>query len=300
MAHAVAEFAHVVSAVAASTAGSHAQAHYLTFTDAPISRIAYTNFRRVVLERAHSDAMRSIPGAFTFPPDDELTSMYLRSQSRSQGRMQDELDLQQVRSLYAAIINEAHMLAARAATAEMLARCNSRECLSEEEALTIAWRAVTSPYQLLHKRADACASADSSVESDILALLRETDFTSNKLQRENMIASQRHEDEFATFLRDVLHIKLTTQAEIIARNPDARNTPDILFEDQVYVNGARCYWIDFKAYCGAPVFIITKKTRAQARKYTEAFGPGVICYMHGFVSGLPYSAISARALRTTQ
>lgn len=128
---------------------------------------------------------------------------------------------------------------------------------------------------------------------------QEYDFDSLSVQLKIAEDANKRENNFIAYLRD-LGISLRTQSELYKEALAKKVhpiTPDALFTSPVLINGKRAYWADFKAYCGIPIPYLCSKTAEQAAKYNRAFGPGVMVYEHGYVAGLPYAAVSARALR---
>jgi hypothetical protein len=87
-----------------------------------------------------------------------------------------------------------------------------------------------------------------------------------------------------------LGIKLKTEQDLITEQTKelgaAHLTPDILFVDDVVINGARVHWIDFKNYAGTPVNFLYASNAAQAHKYAAHWGPGAICYRWSYVEDL--------------
>lgn len=87
-----------------------------------------------------------------------------------------------------------------------------------------------------------------------------------------------------------LGIKLVTQEQLVAEQVAeigrAVLTPDILFLDEVYINGARTHWIDYKDYVGTNVQFLYESNKNQAAKYNAKWGPGALCYHKSFVDGL--------------
>lgn len=84
-----------------------------------------------------------------------------------------------------------------------------------------------------------------------------------------------------------LGIKLTTQDELTIEQKEkygrAVITPDILFNDRVYINNSRVHWIDYKDYIGTKVKFLYSSNVNQAAKYTAKWGPGAMCYHRSFV-----------------
>lgn len=85
-------------------------------------------------------------------------------------------------------------------------------------------------------------------------------------------------------------IGLRTQDELVqeqvAKHGRALLTPDILFVDEVYINGERVHWIDYKDYVGTKVRFLFDSNSKQAAKYNDHWGPGALCYRHSFIQGL--------------
>jgi hypothetical protein len=107
-------------------------------------------------------------------------------------------------------------------------------------------------------------------------------------QRAAVIAAD-NERAFVDYIRS-LGISLKTQDTLteqqIGEFGRAVLTPDILFVDDVYINGARIYWIDYKDYVGTNIkFLLTSNTK-QALKYMKEWGPGALCYHKSFVSNI--------------
>jgi len=136
-------------------------------------------------------------------------------------------------------------------------------------------------------------------DADQYDIASQYDFESVAVQMRMAEQADMREANFVRILRS-LGIQLKTQVELFDEARKAGThpiTPDVLFIDPVLINGKRAYWMDFKSYCGSDVYYIDSGVRAQSKKYTEAFGPGVIAYEHGYVSGRSYWACSVRALR---
>lgn len=76
-------------------------------------------------------------------------------------------------------------------------------------------------------------------------------------------------------------------------------TPDLLFLDEVYINGVRVHWIDYKDYIGTKIHFLFSSNSGQSGKYTEKWGTGALCYHRGYVEGLVIpgaSLLDARSL----
>lgn len=79
-------------------------------------------------------------------------------------------------------------------------------------------------------------------------------------------------------------------------------TPDLLFIDEVYINGTRVHWIDYKDYIGTNIRFLLTSNVNQAAKYTEKWGPGALCFHRAYVTGLIIPGailLDARALPIT-
>jgi hypothetical protein len=129
---------------------------------------------------------------------------------------------------------------------------------------------------------------------------RAYDYESTAVQLEIARLADGREHNFVSFLRDDLGIRLRTQEESLAlatRDGTHPITPDALFLSRVEINGERAHWVDFKSYCGAPFSFLLPKAREQSEKYDREFGPGFMVYENGYVDGMPFRAVSARALR---
>ncbi len=96
------------------------------------------------------------------------------------------------------------------------------------------------------------------------------------------------EDEFVAWFR-TLGVPFKTQNELadeqIAEFGRAIITPDVLITGELYVDGVRLYWIDFKDYVGCPLHYIVTSCREQAAKYTLKWGRGAFCFRGGHVEG---------------
>lgn len=75
-------------------------------------------------------------------------------------------------------------------------------------------------------------------------------------------------------------------AEQVAEKGRAVLTPDILFDDPVYINGTRVAWLDYKDYLGVPIAFLWRSNRDQAAKYAAEWGPGALCYRLSYVDGM--------------
>lgn len=82
-------------------------------------------------------------------------------------------------------------------------------------------------------------------------------------------------------------ISVRTQDELareqIAAVGRAVNTPDVLFDCEVNINGSPVKWIDYKDYIGTNTSFLIKSNKAQAARYVAEWGPGAMCYGPGFI-----------------
>lgn len=87
--------------------------------------------------------------------------------------------------------------------------------------------------------------------------------------------------------------KTEEQIRLLQIDEDSRviATPDILFDKPILINGCFVHWIDYKNYVGTPDTFLSGKLRAQAKKYTERFGPGAFAFKGGFVEGSDLCAL---------
>jgi hypothetical protein len=101
--------------------------------------------------------------------------------------------------------------------------------------------------------------------------------------------AKRNEDLVVEYFKS-LGISLKSEADLtveqIHNMGRAILTPDILFLDEVYINGVRVHWIDYKDYIGTQNGFIYKSNCAQALKYCNKWGPGALCYRWSYVSDL--------------
>lgn len=83
-------------------------------------------------------------------------------------------------------------------------------------------------------------------------------------------------------------ISLQTQDDLIAEQLESKVklTPDILFADEVYINGKLVKWIDYKDYICTSVNFLFSKNVDQAEKYYRKWGEGALCYRLSFVDNI--------------
>jgi hypothetical protein len=120
---------------------------------------------------------------------------------------------------------------------------------------------------------------------------RANDAESASNQREVGKMAAENELAFVNYFKTI-GVGLTTQDQLAAEQSAAHGrvviTPDILFNDTVYINGQRVHWIDYKDYIGTDVKFLYKSNAKQAARYVEKWGPGAMCYHHSFVQGLTF------------
>lgn len=73
-------------------------------------------------------------------------------------------------------------------------------------------------------------------------------------------------------------------AEQVAEHGRAIATPDILFLDNVIINGVAVTWLDYKDYIGTNVRFLYMSNLSQAAEYNSRWGVGAIAYHHGAIS----------------
>lgn len=125
-----------------------------------------------------------------------------------------------------------------------------------------------------------CAQFRRAEEHDAESSINQTTIARVAAENENI---------FVKFFTS-LGVKLRTQEELaaeqVAEHGRAINTPDILFVDEVYINGVRIHWIDYKDYMGTNIKFLHKSNAEQAARYVAEWGPGAMCYHRSYVSGV--------------
>jgi hypothetical protein len=98
-----------------------------------------------------------------------------------------------------------------------------------------------------------------------------------------------NEDRLVNYFK-TLGIRIKTQNDLIDEQHKkfgrAIITPDILFIDEVYINGRRVHWLEYKDYAGTTVGFLYRSNIAQTTKYVKKWGPGAICYRHSYVDNM--------------
>lgn len=100
-----------------------------------------------------------------------------------------------------------------------------------------------------------------------------------------------NENQVVEYFRK-LGIKLSTQEELTIEQTESQGravaTPDILFLDEVHINGVGTHWIDYKDYTGTGVRFLYNSNAEQAARYVAKWGSGAFCYHKSFVDGVSF------------
>jgi len=82
----------------------------------------------------------------------------------------------------------------------------------------------------------------------------------------------------------------TTEAELrakqVAEAGEAWATPDLLFDEPIVVSGSTVAWVDAKNFYGSSLGTMRAQVQAQADKYADRWGPGMIVFALGFAQAL--------------
>ena len=170
--------------------------------------------------------------------------------------------------------------AARAAAAAAGGRCDAAAIVEN------AKRHRVPPMALV--RALPAAHRERISEAE-LALVAAADASAAARIRQAAATDQAFEDRAAEFFaRELGPDAFETEAALRARPAAAGHsnlTPDILFKRPIVVeqNGRQhtVSWIDAKNYCWYGSKLTLRSITAQAKKYTDAFGPGAFLFHHG-------------------
>ena len=120
-------------------------------------------------------------------------------------------------------------------------------------------------------------------------LAESVDRVSSVNQTETQNAAEVFEEILCDYF-DKLGVRFRRQEEL--HNEQKRNegraiiTPDLLFLDDVRINGVPCAWIDAKHFFGADLKFPKKKTQKQVDRYSAEYGHGALVYRHGFCESL--------------
>lgn len=141
------------------------------------------------------------------------------------------------------------------------------------------------PQQLATMNTEPLTSTD--IEQFTIAY--NNDIESRKNRDEAALAANNAEKKFVNYFRSLgiqLHDENELSAAQIVENGRAVLTPDILFIDDVFINGTKIAWIDFKNYSCLDVAFLQKNNRAQAEKYYNKWGGGALCYRYSYLNDI--------------
>ena len=117
----------------------------------------------------------------------------------------------------------------------------------------------------------------------------EADKVSSVNQSDTQTAAEVFEDILCEYF-DFLGIRFRRQEDLLREQKESEGravvTPDLLFLDDVRINGVPCAWIDAKHFYGADLRFPRKKTQKQVDRYVNEYGQGAIVYRHGFTGSL--------------
>ncbi len=120
-------------------------------------------------------------------------------------------------------------------------------------------------------------------------LAESVDRVSSVDQSDTQSAAEVFEDILCNHFES-LGVRFRRQEELLVEQKDSEGraiiTPDLLFLDDVRINGVPCAWIDAKHFFGADLKFPRKKTQKQVDRYVAEYGQGGIVYRHGFCDGL--------------
>ncbi len=116
-------------------------------------------------------------------------------------------------------------------------------------------------------------------------LAQSEDITGPTKQRQITQSAARAEVKFINRMKS-LGVKFQEQKELVEAQIKQFGrpviTPDILFNETILINSSPVNWIDYKAFFFLPGNFIHKGILKQAAKYNDTFGPGAICFQHGY------------------
>jgi len=101
---------------------------------------------------------------------------------------------------------------------------------------------------------------------------------------------RKHSQQFEYYIQDYFihyNIPITTEDELqkVQQKKYGRaiNTPDLIFNDPININGKLVKWLDCKNYYGSIVnMFLIKKNQKQVDKYNKKWGPGALLFSLGF------------------
>ena len=117
----------------------------------------------------------------------------------------------------------------------------------------------------------------------------EADRVANVDQSETHVRADRFEDILASWFEGQ-GVRLRRQEDLVRDQQEEHGrpvrTPDLLFLDDIRINGQPIAWIDAKHFYGADVGFQRKKVIKQMNRYAEEWGQGAIVFRHGFCANL--------------
>ena len=123
----------------------------------------------------------------------------------------------------------------------------------------------------------------------------EADRVSNVDQSETHLRADVFEHILADWF-EAQGVRLRRQPELVKEQSSDLGrptvTPDILFLDQVEINGQPVAWIDAKHFYGADVGFQRKKMLKQMMRYINEWGSGAIVFRHGFSENLYMAGVT--------
>lgn len=100
--------------------------------------------------------------------------------------------------------------------------------------------------------------------------------------------AREHADAYeAEVGRALARLGATFKTETDLRAADIRLTPDFLLDTPLAIGGKKIAWIDAKNYAYYGNRLTLPGLRRQARKYTDAFGPGAMVFAGGVACDAP-------------
>lgn len=104
--------------------------------------------------------------------------------------------------------------------------------------------------------------------------------------QKSKILSEKFEKKVYKFFRNK-KISIITENELRQKQQKKYGrhiiTPDLLFKNEMIINGQKIKWIDCKNYYGSATNnIMIKKNQKQIDKYTSHFGNGALLFAYGF------------------
>lgn len=121
------------------------------------------------------------------------------------------------------------------------------------------------------------------------------DITSTKNSQKFKTLADEFENRLIAFF-DNHGVRYKTEEQIkeeqIAQYGRAIATVDILFEDDVYINGKLIRWLECKNYILAKNKVIEPKVARQLQRYVNCWGDGGVVYRHGYLFEFPIAGVT--------